>query len=342
MSAVFTALCALSSCGEKYSRYDYDLSDYVTLCDYKGVAAKTFGYTVTDEDVTAQILLCRSEYSDITTVERAAQAEDIVYINYKSFVDGDTTEHASYESVELVLGSKTFIDGFEEALIGCSAGEKLSIELTFPDPYPADPDLSGLDVRFEVELLEVCEQDLPAYNVDFVKKYYGYDTIEAFEQGVYDSIVDSYEDMLLQYKITQVWSYIMENSTVQRIPTKEYDEFYKNQLDYYTSLAGDKGLSLSKYAQSVLGYASDAEFYTQLQHDCEDWVFEEMVLYSIARNEGIKISDKEYESGALDYANYYDLKSVEELEQFFDHDDIKENLLFDKVLTFLADSSRSE
>lgn len=335
-------LAALSSCAEAYYRYDYDLSDYVTLCDYKGVAAKTFTYTVTNEDVEAQILLCLSEYSDIETVERPAQAMDIVYINYTSYIDGEDAPHASYDTVELVLGTKTFIDGFEDAVIGHSANDKFDIELTFPDPYPADPDLSGLGVRFEVEIIEVCEQTLPNYDVDFVKQYYGYDSIEAFEDGVYDSIVRSYEDMLLKYKISQVWAYIMENSTVKRIPTTEYDAFYKSQLEYYTSLASEEGLSLSKYAKTVLGYESDADFYTQLQHDCEDWVFEEMVLYYIARKENIRISDKEYESGALDYANYYDLKTVEELEQFFDHDDIKENLLFDKVLTFLADNSRVE
>lgn len=328
-----------ASCGKEpeYAAFNFDLSDYVRVADYKGVAVEDINTSVTDEDVQGQVLIARSNYATVAEKKGAAALTDSVTIDFVGYMNGEVFEGGSATDYDLTLGSGSFIDGFEEGLVGAMPGDTVTLELTFPDPYPNNTEFSGKPVTFVVTVNRVLEQILPEYTDAFVKEYYGYETITAFETALRESMEAQMQSAFTYNRITQAWNTVMENSEVISYPEEELDDMYQQYVTYYTALAEQDNISLNEYAQN-LGMTVK-EFTDALHEEAESEVKRAMILYYIARMENISISDAEYQSGALEYANYYGLSSVEELETYFEPDQIRQNLLFDKVLEYIADQA---
>lgn len=341
--ATLLSLAACSS-GNKalYYRYDYDLEDYVDVCEYKGISIDVYEYKVTDEDIASQILLCRSQFSKRTLVtDRAADTYDIVKMDYYGYVDGELLEGGSGKNYELVLGSDSFIDGFEDGLLGATPGETVTLELNFPTPYPNDPKLSGKAVTFVVTVNSIYAQELPEFNDAFVKNNYGYNTTKDFVDLIRTTLENKQAEALLSYKLSQTWEYVCENSEVIKFPKDEYDALFQDNIDYHEYYASEEDMSLEEYVTSELEYASMDAYYNDIKLTTEDWMKQEMIFYYIARKEKITINDQEYNAGALEYAKYYGLSSVEAIEQYYAPENIRESLLFDKIMEFIADKAVS-
>lgn len=333
---------AAVSCGEKTAeddfdglltyKYNYDLSEYIDLAEYKGLEANGYHYEVTDEQVEQQILATRSYYSRLTDVtDRGAQIGDTVYIDYVGTIDGEEFEGGSEEDCELVLGTGTFLEGFEEAIVGAYSETDLSVDLTFPEPYPAAPDYSGMDVHFDIHVHEVCEQELPEYNEDFVRGYLGYDSIADFEAGLRELIAERYEGMYNQYVISQLWATIYENTTVIKYPEEETESMYNDLLTAEQLYAQAQGINFADYV-SVNYQMTEDEFYAYIRENVESRIKEEMICYAIARAENITLTSEEYSQRATEYAlDYYELDSLEALEAIYSQGTIRQTLMFDKA-----------
>ncbi len=331
-------LLPAAGCGKKENTlYDYDLSEYVTVGTYKGIAVDDMELSVTDKDIENYVLIARSNYADYTRKSGAAAEKDPVNIDFTGYMDGKEFEGGSAKGTDLILGSGQFIDGFESGLIGKKAGETVTLNLHFPNPYPNSPDLAGKPVQFKVTINYVNEQILPEYTDAFVKEKYGYDSTKAFEDALRTSMEEQYAETKLYSRINQVWEKVLAASEVKKYPETELEMRYQDYVSYYTSLAQDQGISLNEYAANA-GMAVK-EFEESMRSDAQAQVKEEMVIYTIARAEGISISKDEYETGALEYAQSYGLNSVSELEAYFHPDEITQNLLFDKVLEYLAEQA---
>ena len=155
----------------------------VELGEYKGVTYTPASTEVTDEDVDAQIQAMLDRYPTMNSVDRAAQQGDTVNIDYVGKLDGVAFDGGSATGTDLELGSGMFIDGFEDGLVGASKGDKLNLDLTFPDPYTNNPDLAGKAVVFEVTVNDVKESIPAELNEEFVTSYTDYTTVDEFKEG---------------------------------------------------------------------------------------------------------------------------------------------------------------
>jgi len=138
-----------------------------------------------------------------------------------------------------------------------------------------------------------------------------------------------------QSRIGYVWQSVLDSSEVIKYPEAEYNGLYQEYMAYYTDLAEKDGKSLNEYAASTLEMAVK-EFEEYLKSEVESYLKQQMIIYHIARTEGIEISEEEYNTGALSYAKRYGLATVRELESYFSPEEITQNLLYDKVLEYMA------
>lgn len=340
MTAVLFSSCSKKNNTTPTVRYDYNLDEYITLCDYTGIPIKTFSDEVTRDDIETQILLCRIQFADSKEItERAAEKYDKVNIDYTGYMNGELFENGTAKDQELVLGSGSFIPGFEDGLLGIMPGETVTLDLVFPTPYPNNPDIAGKAVVFVVTVNKIYELDMPEYNDEFVKSNYKYSTTEDFEDAVKKQLQASMTKKKTQYETSQVLDYVLDNTTVNKYPQKEYDELYSDSIEYYDYYASQADMKIEEYAINKLSYKTYDDFLADIVVKTKEYMKEEMVLYMIARRENITVSDDEYKSKALEYAQYYGLASVEAIEQYIEPATIRENILFDKVMTFLADKA---
>lgn len=318
-------------------KYNYDLSEYITLADYKGVPANGYQYEITDEMVDQHILATRSYYARLTDVtDRGAIMGDTVYIDYVGTIDGEEFEGGSEEDCEVVLGAGAFPEEFEEAIVGATPESELSVDLTFPNPYPAAPDYSGKEVHFEIHVHNVCEQELPLYNDEFVRGYLGYDSVADFEAGVRELLAEQYQERYNEFVISQVWTTVSENTTVVKYPEKEYQTMYDDYVTAEKTYAEMKGLSFPSYV-SVMYEMTEDEYYAYIKETVEARMKDEMICYAIARAENITLDEEEYIERAKEYAeDIYELDSLEAFEAIYDHDTICEILMFDKAREAVA------
>lgn len=319
-------------------KYNYDLSEYIDLANYKGIPAEGYRYEVTDEIVNQQILATRSFYSRLIDVtDRGAEMGDTVYIDYTGSIDGETLDAASETDCELTLGTGTFPEDFERAIVGATPESSLSFDVTFPDPYPASPDMSGKTVHFDVTVHEVCEQELPDYTEDFVRGYLGYDSIADFEAGVRKLIEERYQSLYYTYVVDQVWSVVSDNTTVKKYPDREYKDMYDEMVTSVKVTADSQGINFADFVSVVYNKTED-EFYEYAKQEAERRVKEEMICYAIARAENITLTDEEYSKRATEYAlDYYGLESLDAFEAIYSKETICQILMIDKVKEKIAD-----
>lgn len=319
-------------------KYNYDISEYIDLAEYKGLPAEGYRYEVTDEMVEQQILATRSYYSRLTDVtDRGAQIGDTVYIDYVGTIDGAEFEGGSEEDCELTLGTGTFPTEFEEAIVGAYAETDLSVDFTFPDPYLTAPEFSGVDVHFDIHVHTVCEQELPEYSEDFVRGYLGYDSIADFEESLRQLISERYRNMYYQYVIAQIWNVVYDNTVVKKFPEEDTRKLYDELIaaeQYYANL---QGINFTDYI-SVNYQMTEEEYYAFIQEEVEARIKKELICYSIARAENITLDQEEYTRRATEYAlDYYGFDSLEAFETIYSHGTICQIIMFDKVNEAIAD-----
>ncbi len=335
IAAVLVA-SAFNSCGSSDDlltyRYNYDLSEYIDLADYKGLPAEGYTINITEEDIEQQILSTRSYYSKLTDItDRGAEYGDTLFVDYTGSVDGEIISEASESDAEITIGAGSMPDDFENNLIGSVVGDTLSFDITFPDPYLQYPDLSGDNVHFEVTVNNVCEQELPEYNDEFAQAYLGYNSTAEYEEHIKTLMEEHYMEIYYQSIDSQIWDTVIENTTVKKYPEKELDQIYDDMVTSVQAYATNAGVQFSSYVEAVYKMTED-EFYASLKEQAEDYVKDEMVKYAIARAEGITLTDEEYQEGAEEYAtDVYSLDSVAALEAIYDKKTIRQTLMYEKV-----------
>lgn len=341
LAGVMTAALLLTGC-EKQPEiasdgwYDYDLSEYVTLPQYKGIEVDAYIPTDIDAALEQQVLLARSNYATVAEKQDAVVNGDQVNIDYTGYMDGEQFAGGTAEGADLTIGSGMFIDGFESGLIGAKTGDTVTLDLHFPDPYPNNTAFSGKAVQFVVTVNAVYEQALPEYNDAFVKEYYGHETVASFEQEIRDSLAAQNERNRYEYVAEGAWAFLMEETEVISYPEAEYNTLYQQVVAYYTSLAEQESTTLNEYVTDTYGI-SISEFYSGLESSVKESMLQEMIMYTISRAENITVSDEEYETRGAEYAAYYGYSTLTELEADYGADYIRDSILFNLVDEFLVE-----
>lgn len=306
----------------------------VTLGQYKGLEVTDVSPAELEEQMT-EIL---ESHAKLVEVDRAAIEGDTVNIDYVGTLDGVAFEGGSAEGSELELGSGSFIDGFEEGLIGATKGQTLDLNLTFPDPYEKNPDLAGKAVVFTVTVNEVKETQVPEWNDEFAAANYAEvaSTAEELKQKLF-------EEMQEESFYNQITDLIMENCTVEKIPEGDIADQALLIVTQYTNYAQQYATMYGMDVESILYYLMGFESTEALQTYAYEYaammIKNELILKEIASVEGIKVSKEVYEENATELAEYYGFETLKEFEKESGKKEIENAILADLVMDFLIDEA---
>ncbi|MBF1162426.1 MAG: trigger factor [[Eubacterium] sulci] len=321
--------------------YNYDLSKYVKVGNYKGLEYASQKASVTDEEVDAEIQrrlqkAAKTENSKTGKVENG----DTINISFVGKIDGKEFEGGSSESTDITVGTTQMIDGFVEGLIGKNVGESVTLNLKFPDDY-GKTDLQGKAVEFKVTINSKKKISVPKLNTEFVKKNSKYKTVKEYKEGVKKELLNQKQKSIDSTVKQELWSRIIDKSKAKKYPEKELNEAMSqaNKLEEsYKAQAQNYGMEWETYLKTVM--RTDKKGFEKLKQEyAKNIVFNRMVMYSIARSENISLSNREYKKEILKILedNGYDEESFKkafgkDIETYADEQNWRQKILFDKVL----------
>ena len=312
---------------------EYVAEGSITLGEYKGIPVTVTEPTVTDEEVDAQIQQLLNSSAEYLEVDREAQLGDQVNIDYKGMKDGVAFDGGTAEGYDLVLGSNSFIDGFESGLVGAKKGEEVTLNLTFPDPYQNNPDLAGQAVVFEVKVNNVKEKTVPELTDDFVAKVSPEDgTVEKLRENMKAFILEQKQYQIDNQRNTDILNAVIDKSEIV-CATDDVDKNYETQVQYYTNQASMYGLDLATYA-SLMGMDEEG-LKSELRNVARDMTKQEMLLKEIASRENITVTDEEREA----LAERYGYDSLESFLETADKEIVDDTALMQKTLDFLVENA---
>ncbi|MCC8137224.1 MAG: trigger factor [Clostridiales bacterium] len=319
-------------------RPTYTASDYVVLGEYTGLTVQVEVTEVTDEDVLAEAQDMIS-YSDAveTLTEGTVQEGDTVDISYVGKMDGEEFDGGSGD-YELEIGSGTFIDGFEEGLIGVEVGETVDLELTFPEDYYEE--LAGQDVVFTVTvngILYVPELSDEVVEIATDGEYTDVDSYLAYIREYLEEDADYYYESDVQEAI---YAAVAAGSEITEYPQDLVDYSMDEAISYYEYYAALFSMEYEDFIEAYFG--SVETFETELEEAVKDGVKQELVLMAIAETEELDLTDEEYEAGLEQYASDYGYDSGEDMEAEYGETEMRRYILLDKVFEFLVENNTVE
>ena len=311
-----------------------DLYPEVTLGQYKGVEAEKQEATATEEEVNAEIDRMAKNAARISTVERAAQDGDTAVIDFEGFKNGVAFEGGKGERYELKLGSGSFIPGFEEQVVGMSAGEEKDIDVTFPEDYHAS-DLAGAPVVFHVKLHEVKETILPELDDEFVKDVSEFDTMAELRADVEKNILSRKQGNLDRAFENAVIEKAVANMTVE-IPDSMVDEELDRQMERMDHELRAQGASMEAYA-NMLGGSMDA-VRNSLRPGALNAVKTNVMLEAVAEAEALEITEEDCEAEYEKLAEGYQME-IAKVKELLAVDSLKSDLKLRKAARLVVESA---
>lgn len=302
------------------------------LGTYKGVEVTRVDTKVTDEELEARlqsILAANPEYIEIT--DRAAQEGDIVNIDYVGTKDGKAFDGGTAEGFDLELGSGTFIDGFEDGLIGARTGDELSLNLKFPDPYQNNPDLAGQPVVFDVTVNRIEEKKEAVLNDSFVQRMSDFTTVDEFRADTMADMEAQKESQADQKIENDAFLAAIENTEFE-VNQEAVEQLYNNQLNYYESMIQMYGMTMEDYA-SMYGMTEE-EFKNEMKTSSELAVKQQLLVEAIAEQEGLKVEESDREALAEQYG--MDVKSLQDT---YGAEAVDENAMMYKVVALIKENA---
>ena len=220
----------------------------VTLGDYKGIEVEKKEAEVSEDEISAEIDRVRESNARMITIDdRATQDGDTVVIDFDGYVDGEQFEGGKAEDYTLVLGSHSFIDNFEDQLVGKNIGDDVEVNVTFPEQYQAE-ELQGKPALFKVKIKEIKVKELPELDDDFAQDVSECDTLDAYKEEVKSKLVKTKEDDIKREKEDAVIEKIIENATME-IPEQMVNAQTRQMTQEFAQRLQSQGLSLEQYMQ---------------------------------------------------------------------------------------------
>lgn len=310
----------------------------VTLGEYKGIAVTKADVSVTDEEMDAAIERERQNNARIITVEDRAIAEgDTAVIDYEGFVDGTPFEGGKAEGHALEIGSHSFIDTFEEQLIGKRSGEDAEIHVTFPEEYHA-AELAGKPAVFQVKIHEIRTKELPELDDDFAQDVSEFDTMEAYRENIRKNLTESKEAEARRAQEDEAVQKIVEGASME-IPDKMIDMQVDIMVDEFAQRIEQQGLGFEQYLQ-FSGMSID-KMKEQLRPDALKRIQGSLVLEQIVKEEQIEASQEEADAEIQKMADAYGMEAdkIRELMGEAEKASMMKDLAVQKAVRFVMDHS---
>jgi len=277
----------------------------VTLGDYKGIEIEKKTAEVTDEEVEDEIGRVRENNSRMITIDdRASQEGDTVIIDFDGYVDGEQFEGGQAEDYSLVLGSHTFIDNFEEQLIGKNPGESVEVHVKFPDAYQAE-ELRGKDAVFYVDINDIKVKELPDIDDEFAQDVSDFDTLDEYKEDLKKKLLENKEAALDREKEETVIGKIIENSQMD-IPEPMVDAQTRQMTQEFAQRLQSQGLSLEQYMQ-LTGFTPQ-KMVDELKPQALKRIQSRLVLEAVAAAENIEVSEEDFDKEIENMAEAYNME----------------------------------
>lgn len=310
----------------------------VKLGQYKGVEVEKVDTTVKPEAVEAELKRVQEQNSRLIAVEdRAAQNDDIVNISFDGSVDGVPFDGGKSDSYDLTLGSHTFIDTFEDQIVGHNVGDKFDVNVTFPENYGAK-DLAGKAAVFKVEVKGINVKELPEINDEFAQDVSEFDTLDEYKTSIEGKLKETAEANAKQLKSDRAVDAVIENAEMD-IPEVMYDNKIDQMINEFKSNIAAQGISIDMYCQ-YLGTTVEG-LRSTFRDLAEKSVKARLVLEAIAKAEGITATSEEVDEEITKMAAAYGVEKEKALEIFKEDDrkNVEGDILVKKAAQLVEDSA---
>ena len=334
-----TGGCGKKETTESAGEESSTLSDakLIKLGNYKGVEIEAISTEVTDEEMQEQIDSLLAAYPEVRPVEGKTIVEegDTVDIDYAGYKDDVAFDGGTAEGYELTIGSNTFIDGFEDGLIGKEVGETCELNLTFPESY-GNADLAGQDVVFVVTINQIVEYVDAEWNDAFVQSNTAYETTDAY--------IEATRAEWQAYKEEQAPYTRMQYALQAVIADSEFEcgnaleELKISMRAEYEDAAAQYGLDLETYLDYMYGSTLE-DFEAELESVADYQLKGPLVIEAIIEAENMTLTEEEYTEGLAELAEEYQAESAEAFEEQYGREMIEESLLYNKVMEMIADQA---
>lgn len=314
------------------------LKPEVELGQYKAVEVKKADTAVTEEEVTAEIDKTRKQNARTVTIEdRPIAMGDKATIDFEGFVDGVAFEGGKGTDYPLEIGSHSFIDTFEEQLVGANIGDTVDVNVTFPDEYQAE-NLKGKPALFKVTVKNIQCDELPEADDDFAQEVSEFDTMDEYRADVKKSLEEKKMQAAKDEKETEVLDKVIENSKMD-IPEKMVDAEGNSMMDDFTRRLQSQGLNLEQYLQYT--GMTEESLTEQMKPQAVKRIQSRLVLEAVAAAENIEVSDEEVEAELQKMADAYKMELAQVKGYMGDREmaQLKKDIAVSKAATLIADAA---
>lgn len=307
----------------------------VTLGEYKGIEVQKAKAEVSDEDVDAEINSVREKNSRLITVEdRAIEDGDQVTIDFDGYVDEKRFDGGKGEDYPLTIGSHTFIDTFEEQLIGRNTGDDCEVNVTFPEEYHVE-ELKGKPAVFKVKVKEIQKKELPEVNDEFASEVSDFDTLDEYRNDLKDKLLKEKQKAAATENENRVVDKVVENAAME-IPDQMIEEQINGMINDYARRMESQGLSFEQYMQYT-GMTID-KIAEQMRPQAVKRIQTRLVLEAVVKAENIQVDDEALEAQIQKMANAYKME-VEQIKNLLgdgQEEQMRADLAVQEAIDFLV------
>lgn len=319
----------ISTGNQKINNAVYN-DEMISLAPYTGLTAVKNNYKVTEEALDHAIHEQLSDYISYQAVKRPSKEGDVIETDYTILIDDETYDEDS--EYNFTIGQREYGEEFDRKLTGVSAGDELNFSLTYDKDY-SDVDFAGNTVDFKIKINKVQEEIMPETTDAFIKENFEYDTYDAFEKAVRKSLEDEYKEESSNELSEELLQQIIDASSILQYTQGEYDDAYEEVKNVYASYADMLGTDI----ESI--YDSFEVTKDSLKTEALDNLYRTLVINAIIKNEGLTLSDDEYENGISDYMELNDYDSKKDFINDFGEDEIRQQLLEDKAVNLIVENA---
>ena len=305
----------------------------VTLGEYKGLEVEKTEAAVSDEQVAAELDRMAQNVASTETVERAAEMGDTANIDFEGFDNGVPFEGGKGDNFDLKLGSGSFVPGFEEQVVGMTAGEEKDIDITFPEDYHAE--LAGKAVVFHVKLNKVTTTNVPELDDDFAKDVSEFDTLEELKADIRAKALENAQKQIDSAFEQAAVEKAAENTTVE-MPKALVEAELDNQMERFAYQLQMSGYSIEQYAKMMGGDLNTMR--NAFRPAAEKQAKITVTLEKIAEVEGVEVSEEDLNAEFEAMAKQYSLE-VEKVREMVPVEEVKAGLKTRKAVKVIVDSA---
>ena len=323
-------------------KVDVETKPHPVLGDYDNIIIEEVEAEVTDADIENELKKQQEENARLIPVEdREAKEGDTVNIDFDGYLDGERFEGGKAEDYDLVIGSKTFIEGFEDQVAGHKVGDKFDVNVTFPEDYQAK-EFQGKDAKFEVEINSITEKELPEIDDEFAMDISEFETLDELKADLKEKLKEdkeNYRTNMMQNQAIDALVRASEVSAPQSMVNSEIDIEMQN-LDQRLQ---QMGISLAQYIEMT--QMDINEIRNQYKEQAEARVKANLVIDEVALKEGFEASDEEIEAEINESAKMYGVEDIDQFKEIFrknvSDDTVKENIKRRKAVEFLVEKAKA-